>query len=151
MNQNIGVIKVILVCVLATVLSSREYARAEKVVIDPSVKNVGRYEKLELLIQVDAQYDNPFDPNEVDLTVLLKTPGNEQITGARFLLPGLRTAEVESGPRQSPGLLAERQLVLSRRGWRMESKVRSIANGHVPRHSQAERSNRHNSIAKHPI
>jgi len=44
----------------------------------PSVE-VGRYEKLELQIDVDRQYDNPFDPNEVDLVVVLNTPDSGEI------------------------------------------------------------------------
>jgi hypothetical protein len=47
--------------------------------MDASAKTVGKYEKLELLIRVDGRYDNPFDPEQVDVTVLVKTPGNEQI------------------------------------------------------------------------
>ena len=49
----------------------------------PSVE-VGRYEKLELLIRVDRRYDNPFDPEEVDLVVVLKTPGGVQMTLPAF-------------------------------------------------------------------
>jgi len=49
----------------------------------PSVE-VGRYEKLELLIRVDRRYDNPFDPEEVDMVVVLKTPGGGQMTLPAF-------------------------------------------------------------------
>jgi hypothetical protein len=50
-----------------------------KIEMETSAKKVGKYEKLELLIRVDARYDNPFDPDQVDLTVLLKTPRGEKI------------------------------------------------------------------------
>jgi hypothetical protein len=49
----------------------------------PSVE-VGKYEKLELLIEVDKRYDNPFDPQEVDLVVVLSIPGDGQMTLPAF-------------------------------------------------------------------
>ena len=49
----------------------------------PAVK-LGRYEKLELLIDVDRRYDNPFDPEEFDLVVMLNTPDGEQMTLPAF-------------------------------------------------------------------
>ncbi|MHC4584543.1 MAG: DUF5060 domain-containing protein [Planctomycetota bacterium] len=55
-----------------------------KIELEVSAKKVGKYEKLEMLIKVNNQYDNPFDPNEVDLVVLLNTPGNERITLPAF-------------------------------------------------------------------
>jgi len=50
----------------------------------PNVE-VGRYEKLELLIRINRRYDNPFDPEEADLVVVLKTPdGGEMILPAFY-------------------------------------------------------------------
>ena len=50
----------------------------------PSVE-VGRYKKLELLIRINRRYDNPFDPEEADLVVVLKTPdGGEMILPAFY-------------------------------------------------------------------
>ncbi len=49
----------------------------------PSVE-VGKYEKLELLIEVDRQYDNPFDPCEVDLVVVLNKPDGAEMTLPAF-------------------------------------------------------------------
>jgi hypothetical protein len=45
---------------------------------------VGKYEKLEMLIKVDTTYDNPFDPDQVDLTVTLKIPEGRQISLPAF-------------------------------------------------------------------
>ena len=42
-----------------------------KIAIEAAVEKVGKYEKLEMLINVGARYDNPFDPDEVDLAILL--------------------------------------------------------------------------------
>jgi len=69
-------IVIALACALATVGfgdSSRTLG------IKASKKQVGQYEKLELEIRVDGHYENPFDPDVVDLMVLLKIPGEEQV------------------------------------------------------------------------
>jgi hypothetical protein len=55
-----------------------------KLEIQPSAAKVGKYEKLEILIKTDATYDNPFDPDQVDLTVTLKAPDNKQIVLPAF-------------------------------------------------------------------
>lgn len=52
--------------------------------IEAPNNEVGRYEKLELLVRVDRRYDNPFDPEEVDLVVVLNTPGGGQMTLPAF-------------------------------------------------------------------
>ena len=61
-----------------------------KLEIQPLAKKVGKYEKLEILIKVDTTYDNPFDPDQVDLTVALKTPEGKQI-----LLPAFYCQDYE--------------------------------------------------------
>jgi hypothetical protein len=61
-----------------------------KIQMQASATKVGTYEKLELLVNADKHYDNPFDPNEVDLTVLLQSPSGEQIT-----LPGFYCQDYE--------------------------------------------------------
>lgn len=72
--------QIVLSCLVAIVLCTSQSFGQRKIEMETSAKKVGKYEKLELLIRVDAGYDNPFDPNQVDLTVLLKTPGDEQFT-----------------------------------------------------------------------
>jgi hypothetical protein len=47
-------------------------------------RKVGRHEKLEMQIRVDGRYDNPFDPEVVDVAVLIKTPSGEQVTLPAF-------------------------------------------------------------------
>ena len=62
----------------------------------PSVE-VGRYEKLELLIRVDRRYDNPFDPQEVDMVVALKTPGGGQVTLPAFYCQDYERRKLNQG------------------------------------------------------
>jgi hypothetical protein len=52
--------------------------------IQPLANKVGKYEKLEILIKADTTYDNPFDPDQVDLTVTLKTPEGKTISLPAF-------------------------------------------------------------------
>ncbi|MBN2327541.1 MAG: DUF5060 domain-containing protein [Candidatus Omnitrophica bacterium] len=49
-----------------------------KLTIDGSAQT-GRYEKIEFQIQLDRDYMNPYDPDEVDLTLELTTPSGDTI------------------------------------------------------------------------
>ncbi|MHC4581339.1 MAG: DUF5060 domain-containing protein [Planctomycetota bacterium] len=46
--------------------------------VRPSARQVGLYEKLELRIDLDATYTNPFDPEQIDLTVELTAPSGRK-------------------------------------------------------------------------
>jgi hypothetical protein len=72
--------------VLIIVSSSAVFAgqNSDVVQLKGSNNEVGKYEKLELLIETDRRYDNPFDPDEIDLIVLLNTPDGEQMTLPAF-------------------------------------------------------------------
>jgi len=69
----------------------------QKIEMEASAKKVGRYEKLELLIRVDARYDNPFDLDQVDLAVLLKTPTGEQISLPAFYCQDYERRKFDQG------------------------------------------------------
>ncbi len=43
-------------------------------------ESVGRYETAEFLIHVPHRYEDPFDPEEVDLSLLVKTPDGQLLT-----------------------------------------------------------------------
>ena len=77
-------IKMIFVCTTVFSFCASLYAGQNKIELELSDKKVPKYEKLEMLIKMDNQYDNPFDPNEVDLVVLLETPSNEKIILSAF-------------------------------------------------------------------
>jgi Domain of unknown function (DUF5060) len=68
----------------AVALADESRPGVRKIEIEQPTNAVGRYEKLELLIRVHSRYDNPFDPNQVDVTVRLKAPGGEQLTAPAF-------------------------------------------------------------------
>lgn len=86
-------------CMVVLVSCTRQCAGRRKVELEASAKKVGKYEKLELLIRVDRRYDNPFDPNEVDLAVQLKIPNGEQITLPAFYYQDYERRTFEKGPK----------------------------------------------------
>ena len=58
-------------------------SRAEEAItLKAAQAKVARYEKVEFTIAVDGRYANPFDPDEVDVSLEITTPG-----GDRLVLP----------------------------------------------------------------
>ena len=59
-------------------------AQARQIEIRPSARQVGRYEKIEFLIDVDRVYANPFDPDEVSVDVRISHGSKEIVVPAFF-------------------------------------------------------------------
>jgi len=91
--------RTILVSLITIGLYAGVCAGQRKINLEASAKTVGRYQKLELLIKVEGRYNNPFDPNEVDITVLLKTPSNEQIAIPAFYYQDYQRRDFEQRPK----------------------------------------------------
>jgi len=70
---------------------------SDKISIEAPRAEAGRYKKLELLIEVERHYNNPFDPEEVDLVVMLKTPGGEQLTLPAFYCQDYERRKLNQG------------------------------------------------------
>jgi len=47
--------------------------------ISPSAKQVKMFEKLELALDIDATYDNPFDPNDISVFAYFTSPSGKNI------------------------------------------------------------------------
>jgi hypothetical protein len=60
--------------------------------LEPPAPRVGQFEKLEMVIHLDRQYRNPFDPAEVRVDVELAGPA-----GQRLVLPAFFTQDYERG------------------------------------------------------
>ncbi|UCG46622.1 MAG: DUF5060 domain-containing protein [Phycisphaerales bacterium] len=76
---------------LVVIASSGPDCQAEaRVALKALAPRVGRYEKLELVIEVEGTYENPFDPGQVDLTVHFKAPD-----GGRIILPAFFCQDYE--------------------------------------------------------
>jgi hypothetical protein len=77
-----------------TVCAERD---SDAIRIETPKVEAGRYEKLELLIDVGRLYDNPFDPAEVDLVVELNTPGGGQLTLPAFYCQNYERRKLNQG------------------------------------------------------
>jgi hypothetical protein len=84
MQQKATITHTLFICLALTTFCAQDSIAQRKLYIQPSAAKVGKYEKLEILIKTDTTYENPFDPDQVDLTVTLKTPDNRQITIPAF-------------------------------------------------------------------
>jgi len=84
MQQTVTTIKTVFICLAAVAFCAQDSIAQRKLEIQPSAAKVNKYEKLEILIKTDTIYDNPFDPDQVDLTITLKTPDNKQVVLPAF-------------------------------------------------------------------
>jgi len=95
MRKLLLTIQIILMIISAAAVCAGQ--DSDKIRIEAPSVEVGRYEKLELLIRVDRRYDNPFDPEEVDMVVMLKTPGGEQLTLPAFYCQDYERRKLNQG------------------------------------------------------
>jgi len=68
-----------------------------KIAIKASQAELGNYGKLELLIRVDERYENPFDPEEVDLTVQIKSPSGKTLVLPAFFCQDYERRKMNQG------------------------------------------------------
>jgi len=87
----------VLICLVTVGFCAGACKGQRKIDLEASAKTVGKYEKLELLIHVDGRYSNPFEPDEVDVTVLLKPPSGEQISLPAFYCQDYKRRDFEQG------------------------------------------------------
>lgn len=70
-----------LVFTISAVVLSFVTAAAAKppavLLVRPRAESVGMYEKVELVIELEAEFQNPFDPDEIDLQVEFTSPSGE--------------------------------------------------------------------------
>jgi hypothetical protein len=91
MKQTTAKTQLIVMCVLAAAgFCGQGAQKPPQLMIEAAQEKVGKYEKLELLIRLDTHVDNPFDPDQIDLTVLLTAPSGQHIT-----LPAFYTQDYE--------------------------------------------------------
>jgi len=76
----------------AGVVAAEAALGAERPQMEASAEQVGKYEKVEFVVRLDTRYHNPFDPDEVDLSVSLKAPSAPPAQHTGVLLPELPTA-----------------------------------------------------------
>jgi hypothetical protein len=83
-------IRLMIACVTVVGFGTRECRGQRKIELEPAAEKVGRYEKLEMQVRVGQLYENPFDPEQVEVTVVVEGPGNE-----RIVVPGFYCQEYE--------------------------------------------------------
>jgi hypothetical protein len=72
---------------------------ANEIALSTQQKQVGKYEKLELTIEVGRQYRNPFDPCEVELNVLVTSPSGRSLVLPAFYGQDYERQDVPQGGR----------------------------------------------------
>ena len=72
--------------------------------IEADSQKVGIYEKVEFLIHLDTKYGNPFDPDEVDLSIGLRTPTGREITIPAFYYQHYEERHMDKGNRATDWL-----------------------------------------------
>lgn len=87
-----------MVIMLTCVLLTAGFGGVSRTIdIKVSKQQVGLYEKLQMVIHVDGRYDNPFDPDVVDVMVILKTPDDERITLPAFYCQDYERRKLNQG------------------------------------------------------
>lgn len=72
---------------LAGLLFCRDICLAQRSLkLQPAQSQVKKLEKLEFTIRLDRQFDNPYDPQQVDLQLILKTPSGKQLSTPAFFM-----------------------------------------------------------------
>ena len=97
MRQRAAMIQMVLVFCAPIAFCAKRSPGEHRIQMQASAKRVGKYEKLELLINIETQYSNPYDPGEVELTVLLKTPGGKQISLPAFYCQDYERRKLDQG------------------------------------------------------
>ncbi len=87
-------------------------AAQPKIELQCSTPRAGKYERVEFRLQGVGEYANPFDPEEVDLSLQLTTP-----RGQRLSLPAFYCQEYERG-RVGQGRQRDWLYPVGRPGWR---------------------------------
>ena len=84
---------------IVVALGSQTCVAERKLGIDVSAKEVGRYDKVEFDLRVGTRYRNAFDPEEVDLNILLEAPGGKRLRIPAFYLQSYQRRDVAQGRR----------------------------------------------------
>lgn len=97
MRQHLSVTNLALMSLILAGFCTQDSAGQRKIEMQASADKVGKYHKLELLISVDTRYGNPFDPDEVDLTILLESPDGEQLVLPAFYCQDYERRKLDQG------------------------------------------------------
>jgi hypothetical protein len=97
MRRESPTIKLVAMSLIAVTFCAGDGVAQQKIKLRASADEVGKYQKLELLVDVDAKYEKPFDPDEVDLAILLETPNGEKIVLPAFFCQDYERGTLDQG------------------------------------------------------
>ncbi|MBC8868193.1 MAG: DUF5060 domain-containing protein, partial [Planctomycetes bacterium] len=72
-----------------------------KIGIEASKQQVGKYEKVEFRIDCNRRYENPSDPSEADLGVILQTPSGDRLRLPAFYCQQYQRRDIGQGRRRT--------------------------------------------------
>ncbi|MDP2896176.1 MAG: DUF5060 domain-containing protein [bacterium] len=98
MRSSIPALWIALFFVTVTVANGR-CATRDEIVLSAAQKEVGRYHRLELAIDVGREYANPFDPCEVEVNILLTGPDGRSLLVPAFWGQDYERRELRQGDR----------------------------------------------------
>ena len=73
--------------------------QSQLVTLQAATNRVGKYEKLEFLLQFPGNYTNPYDPDEVEVSVHLAAPGGQSLTVPAFYCQDYERRRPNAGDR----------------------------------------------------
>jgi hypothetical protein len=93
-----------LLLILAPLLHASEKSRVSAISgVTLNSPEVPRYEKLEISFSVNLPVDNPYDPDEIDVRAVIRTPSGKKIFVPAFFYQGyVREAEKDGGEKLFP-------------------------------------------------
>ncbi len=83
--------------VLAIAIGSASVVQAQTISMSTEQQKVGNYGKAELRIEVGRTYDHPFDPCEVEINVVIATPGGKSLTLPAFFGQEYERRDLQQG------------------------------------------------------
>lgn len=70
--------KNVTILIFSVLFISVVYAQPEIISIRENTDSVGLYDKFELRLHLDAEYENPFDPDDIDIMATFTSPSGEE-------------------------------------------------------------------------
>jgi len=90
---------------LAILLLAVRLAPAQEIGLEVSKQKAGRFEKIELsVVPLEGDYRNPFDPEEVDVSLRVNTPGGAILTVPAFFCQDYQRREIPRGGKKADWL-----------------------------------------------
>ncbi|UCG57733.1 MAG: DUF5060 domain-containing protein [Phycisphaerales bacterium] len=97
MRRSKSAIQIILLSLMAVCLCAHLCTAQRQLDLRLATRQVRGYEKLQMTIGLDTHYQNPFDPDQVDLQVLLTAPSNSQIALPAFYCQDFERRKLNQG------------------------------------------------------